>query len=520
MRNSLKPIALLFALVFTAGFAFAEVEAEADKLIKDTDAWMNRLAEIIEWVNSRTDGEAFRFSREGLTNELERTEKLLADFEKIFRVKDPETAVKRWMAFERAHAGCRRLGDPVYKELFEEATFPDMTEKEAADLKKGLSRFYALKDYFLKYVREEEPFEEKEFYKALAETELKAEQEKNYHSHMTVLSVMQMFGPPAAPLNFTERKAEEWKGLEQKYASEADSLKDYPTWWKAFWTGYGREAKSFGRLREFKEGLALAIEKSPDYFFPVGVYCEALENEGKSEEAREFLKKHYPEDKLLLRPGDLKDYVKLFRMYGWDIDEKALVKNIFGLWLDKDLEKLAEGNQYLWERLWTKDYRELRKEVRARLMALSTPSVSVLKRVEEITSEQDFEAWLKKMPDIKTDQIQRDAGRSKYARERIRERAEEEDDYDDFMYFYGTGSSADQNVDLAKYQFCQEELEKEKDPKLDALDTANAKKIRYDVFDPMDPLNLYFIIGPKDWEFRKAYTKKKFKKWAEKRKVK
>ena len=207
-------------------------------------------------------------------------------------------------------------------------------------------------------------------------------------------------------------------------------------------------------------------------------------------------------------------------MYGWDIDEKALVKNIFGLWLDKDLEKLAEGNQYLWERLWTKDYRELRKEVRARLMALSTPSVSVLKRVEEITSEQDFEAWLKKMPDIKTDQIQRDAGRSKYARERIRERAEEEDDYDDFMYFYSSGESANRSVDLAKYQFCQEELEKEKDPKLDALDTANAKKIRYDVFDPMDPLNLYLIIGPKDWEFRKAYTKKKFKKWAEKRKVK
>ena len=68
MKNSLKPIALLFALVFAAGFAFAE--AEAERFTKDTDVWMKRLAEIIEWVNSHTDGEAFRFSREGLTNEL------------------------------------------------------------------------------------------------------------------------------------------------------------------------------------------------------------------------------------------------------------------------------------------------------------------------------------------------------------------------------------------------------------------------------------------------------------------
>ena len=83
MKNSLKPIALLFALVFAAVFAFAE--AEAERFTKDTDVWMKRLAEIkIEWANSHTDGEAFCFSREDLTNELERTEKLRADFEKTF----------------------------------------------------------------------------------------------------------------------------------------------------------------------------------------------------------------------------------------------------------------------------------------------------------------------------------------------------------------------------------------------------------------------------------------------------
>ena len=206
-----------------------------------------------------------------------------------------------------------------------------------------------------------------------------------------------------------------------------------------------------------------------------------------------------------------------FRLQEWDLDEKALVKKIFDLWLEKDPEKLAEGNQYLWERLWTKDYRELRKEVRAKLMECPEPSDVVLKRLEEITAEQDFEEALKKLRPNDSSFI-RITGRSELARKRIMARkkreekreiegeAEDEDEEEDINF----SSRFDLNANF-KRSMRDEELEKEKAPTLDAVETE--LRLLFDPFDPLDPMSLQFMPEKGEWDFRRRYWEKKCKDW-------
>lgn len=629
MKAYLKSIALLFTLVFAAVFAFAE--AEAERFTKDPDVWMKRLAEIkIEWANSHTDGEAFRFSREDLTNELERTEKLRADFEKTFpkegrkakekcvesqfvyflesprkaadfllseiaeekdpaekqtlyeqvfslhypyirrldknktvekirkslleekdlpdltkvmlkgtrellgfatydhtiislwekafRAKDPETAVDIWLLFEDVKCACRFLADTNFVASTKRHLY--LYDRSKEEIEAGL-KLLSFKDNFLKYLKEEAPYTEADFYKQLADVELESEKQKKDKVHMNALFVMDLFAPKVKPLNFKERKTKAWRDMESKYASEAASGEEYPAAWSGFWLEYRTEANWFGYMSDFMEDLLASVEKHPGFFEPVEIYCEVLAKDGKEEECKKFLQKHYPEEKLLLEPENLQRYVMFFRLQEWDLDEKALVKKIFNFWLEKDPEKLAEGNQYLWERLWTKDYRELRKEVRAKLMECPEPSDVVLKRLEEITAEQDFEEALKQLRPNDSSFI-RITGRSELARKRLVARkkreekreiegeAEDEDEEEGINFSSPLDLNANLNLNANfKRSMRDEELEKEKDPTLDAVETE--LKLLFDPFDPLDPMSLQFMPKKGEWDLRNRYWNKKFK---------
>ncbi len=321
---------------------------------------------------------------------------LLPHWEKAMRAKDPQTAVEAWLIFDR-YFNCMRFCDPD-PQINE--GLPNKARQFLESIMGSTSKFRPLKDNFLKYLKEEAPFKEADFFKCLSETELKAEHDKkdDYVAETSPgrltcsLRVMKMFGGTEALEEYARRKLGTWQELERKRSGETGNGENHPWQWRQFWEKYRDEAKIYGFLPLFKEKMLAFIEQYPDLFWAIKSYCEILINEGKKKEAEEFLRKHYPEEKLLRHPDDLKGYVAHCKCHDIPYDEKALVKKIFDFWLKEDPSALAEKNQYLWERLWTKEYREQRKEVRAKLLALPQKDYYVLKRLKELTIDEDYKA--------------------------------------------------------------------------------------------------------------------------------
>ena len=434
-------------------------------------------------------------------------------WEQALRAKDPCTAVEIWRILEENHYLCLIMLRPHFIEKVKD-NIPKMTKEEAEASRKCL----ALKDNYLKYLREEAPFSEEEFYKRLAEAELNADK-KSTHDHMIIMNIMEFFGEKAKPIDFIERKSAEWRALEEQFEHDDEDGTVYPWKCKGFWKTYRNEAFAFGCLDKFKEDLLVSIEKHPGFFEPVEIYCETLAREGKAEEAKAFLRKHFPEESLVLRPNILPSYVMLFRLQGWDINEKELVKKIFDLWLQKDPNGLAEDNQYLWERLWTRDCRDIRKKVREELADPSKASPAVLKRLKEITAEEDYVKILEKMqPNIKSyDQIvsnedsekgadiigQIKAHRAYYSKESKEETIKR-----------FTTPEMRNGVETRKIKLRNIELKREKDPILDK--SLGSSEDEYDVFDPLDPLNVCFDPDKAGWDLKKEYLEKKYKELEEK----
>lgn len=434
-------------------------------------------------------------------------------WEQALRAKDPCTAVEIWRILEENHYLCLIMLRPHFIEKVKD-NIPKMTKEEAEASRKCL----ALKDNYLKYLREEAPFSEEEFYKRLAEAELNADK-KSTHDHMIIMNIMEFFGEKAKPIDFIERKSAEWRALEEQFEHDDEDGTVYPWKCKGFWKTYRNEAFAFGCLDKFKEDLLVSIEKHPGFFEPVEIYCETLAREGKAEEAKAFLRKHFPEESLVLRPNILPSYVMLFRLQGWDINEKELVKKIFDLWLQKDPNGLAEDNQYLWERLWTRDFRDIRKKVREELADPSKASPAVLKRLKEITAEEDYVKILEKMqPNIKSyDQIvsnedsekgadiigQIKAHRAYYSKESKEETIKR-----------FTTPEMRNGVETRKIKLRNIELKREKDPILDK--SLGSSEDEYDVFDPLDPLNVCFDPDKAGWDLKKEYLEKKYKELEEK----
>lgn len=324
---------------------------------------------------------------------------LLPHWEKAMRAKDPQTAVEAWLLFDR-HFNCMRFCDPDPENSRE---IPDKVRRFLESYMGSTSKFRPLKDNFLKYLREEAPFKEDDFFNCLFETELKAEHDKKddyiaetFPGRLTCsLRVMRMFGQTEELNEYARRKIGAWQELEREYSGENGGGENYPWQWQQFWGKYRDEAKLYGFLPFFKKEMLAFIEQNPDFFQIIKAYCEVLINEGKKKEAEEFLRKHYPEEKLLRNPGNLKGYVAHCKWQDIPCDEKALVRKIFDFWLEEDPSALAEKNQYLWERLWTKEYRELRKEVRTKLLALPQKDHYILKRLKELTTDEDYKVIAK-----------------------------------------------------------------------------------------------------------------------------
>lgn len=314
-------------------------------------------------------------------------------WERALCAKDPRSALAAWELFVSHYWFIFKPNRDV------EILFKD----ELQDA--GAMHFRKLKDIFLDYLKSEAPFKEADFFQLLSEEELQEERKQTGREYITygnnqiisgrkkeLLFIMLIFNRKEELLAYGKRRAEKLAELENRISAEDGSEGENTREWNEFWHIYRDEAKRYGFMPLYKETLLASIEKHPENYQLVKNYCEVLFNEGKNKEAEDFLNNNYPEEKLINHPEELQSYAELLKYRELPFDEKATVKKIFEFGLQNDAEALAEGNQYLWERLWKGDNRDVRKEVREKIAALPKLGPSLLKRLEEISLKEDYEA--------------------------------------------------------------------------------------------------------------------------------
>lgn len=314
-------------------------------------------------------------------------------WERALCAKDPGSALAAWEQFVSRYWFILKPNRKI------EVAANDALQNE------GAARLRRLKDIFSDYLKGEAPFKETDFFQLLSEEELKEEKKqigREYRSYgnneiisgrkKQLLFIMLIFDRKEELLAYGKRRAEKLAELENRFSAEDISEGDNTEEWNDFWHIYRDEAKRYGFMPLYKETLLAFIEKHPQKYQLIKNYCEVLLNEGKNKEAEDFLNKNYPEEKLINNPEELQSYAELHKYHELPFDEKGMVKKIFEFGLQNDAEALAEGNQYLWERLWKGDNRDVRKEVREKIAALPKLGPSLLKRLEEISLKEDYEA--------------------------------------------------------------------------------------------------------------------------------
>lgn len=317
-------------------------------------------------------------------------------WERVVFAKDPGSALEAWDLFISR-----------YYYVFQKGGINDYLFSKEENEK--FSKWRELKDRFLDYLKSEAPFKEEDFYKLLSEEELKEElketgRERRCYALSDIVSgrkkklllLMQIFNREEELLAYGKRRAEKLAELEERSFTEAGGEEKFPEELDEFLIIYRDEAKLYGFMPIYKEAILSFVEKHPELFQPVKYYCEVLYKEGRKKEAEEFLSKNYPEEKLIRHPEELENYADLCKYNESPFDEKAAAEKIFEFWLPKDAEALAAGNQYLWERLWTGEYRDVRKAVREKIAALPKRGPALLKRLKEICTKEDYEAILTK----------------------------------------------------------------------------------------------------------------------------
>ena len=316
-------------------------------------------------------------------------------WERALCAKDPRSALAAWEVFV-SHYWYILKPDRDVKTLFK----VELQDERATRTRK-------LKDIFLDYLKSEAPFKEADFFQLLSEEELQEERKQTGREYIAygfdqiisgrkkkLLFIMLVLDRKEELLAYGKRRAEKLAELENRFSAEDGSKGENAQEWNDFWHIYRDEAKRYGFMPLYKETLRAYIEKYPEKFQFVKNYCEVLYKEGQKKEAENFLSKYYPEEKLINHPEELQSYAELHKYHELPFDEKSTVKKIFEFGLQNDAEELAEGNQYLWERLWKGDNRDVRKEVREKIAALPKLGPSLLKRLKEISVKEDYEAIL------------------------------------------------------------------------------------------------------------------------------